>query len=92
MVTTCFITYLYRSSEILANCLTSFQELMDHGDVSWDVLTNGFIKHVMFLPCVLKVLTKIKIDYSKNNVQLVLAHSSNLPISFVNEDHERSTA
>lgn len=34
------------SSEILANCLTSFQELMDHGDVSWDFLTHGFIKHL----------------------------------------------
>lgn len=34
------------SSEILANCLTSFQELMDHGDVSWDILTHGFIKHL----------------------------------------------
>lgn len=47
-----FIIYLYRSSEILANCLTSFQELMDHGDVSWDFLTHGFIKHVMFLHCI----------------------------------------
>lgn len=31
---------------MLANCLTSFQELMDHGDVSWDIITQGFIKNV----------------------------------------------
>lgn len=34
------------SSETLANCLTSFQELMDHGEVSWDILTQGFIKNL----------------------------------------------
>ncbi|XP_068699664.1 engulfment and cell motility protein 1-like [Montipora foliosa] len=34
------------SNETLANCLTSFQELMDHGDVSWDLLTHGFIKNL----------------------------------------------
>jgi len=34
------------SSETLANCLTSFQELMDHGVVSWDILTHGFIKNL----------------------------------------------
>lgn len=35
-----------RSDESLAHCLTSFQELMDHGEVSWDFLTHGFIKNV----------------------------------------------
>ena len=30
----------------MAHCLTSFQELMDHGEVSWDFLTKGFIKNV----------------------------------------------
>lgn len=34
------------SNETLANCLTSFQELMDHGDVSWDIITHGFIKNL----------------------------------------------
>ncbi|KAJ7365084.1 hypothetical protein OS493_007730 [Desmophyllum pertusum] len=34
------------SNESLANCLTSFQELMDHGEVSWDILTHGFIKNL----------------------------------------------
>ena len=38
-----------RSSETLANCLTSFQELMDHGVVTWDFLTHGFIKNVLSL-------------------------------------------
>ncbi|XP_058973954.2 engulfment and cell motility protein 1-like [Pocillopora verrucosa] len=34
------------SDESLAHCLTSFQELMDHGEVSWDFLTKGFIKNL----------------------------------------------
>ena len=41
-LSSCFL----RSNESLANCLTSFQELMDHGEVSWDFLTHGFIKNV----------------------------------------------
>ncbi|KAL9976284.1 hypothetical protein ACROYT_G013567 [Oculina patagonica] len=33
-------------NESLAHCLTSFHELMDHGEVSWDILTHGFIKNL----------------------------------------------
>lgn len=36
-----------RSNESLAHCLNSFHELMDHGEVSWDILTHGFIKNVI---------------------------------------------
>ena len=38
---------LSRSNESLAHCLNSFHELMDHGEVSWDILTHGFIKNVI---------------------------------------------
>ena len=41
-----FSPCVLRSDESLAHCLTSFQELMDHGEVSWDFLTHGFIKNV----------------------------------------------
>lgn len=41
-----FSPCVLRSDESLAHCLTSFQELMDHGEVSWDFLTKGFIKNV----------------------------------------------
>lgn len=34
------------SNESLAHCLNSFHELMDHGEVSWDILTHGFIKNL----------------------------------------------
>ena len=42
-----FLLSVCRINEALAHCLTSFHELMDHGEVSWDILTHGFIKNVI---------------------------------------------
>lgn len=37
-----------RSSELRAHVLTAFQELMEHGIVTWDLINNVFVKKVIF--------------------------------------------
>lgn len=64
------------SNETLANCLTSFQELMDHGDVSWDILTHGFIKNLTVF-----VNKKNPVDATvlKRCLSILEAVSTNIP-------------
>lgn len=40
------VTFFFSYSEMLAFTLTAFLELMDHGIVSWDMVSITFIKQV----------------------------------------------
>ena len=64
---------LCRSNESLAHCLNSFHELMDHGEVSWDILTHGFIKNVIIM----------SYDFSTPSLTTFLFHFTVVVINFM---------
>ena len=41
--------FILSSSELRAHVLTAFQELMEHGIVTWDLINNVFVKKVHFI-------------------------------------------